>query len=474
MDRRSLMVGFVGFAGFGVLAPTLLPMPLEARGLLLGAGSLSMTGAAVMAWDDRQYVGHRSALRRSESVGVQERLTAQHAYQSAVQDSLAEIQLFQWVMEQPPQFRPALMAEHDLYKFVPQIIEAQATTVEPTGLSVSMPTMLMEQSSIGEQNEASIDLDTSWFAAWELRSGLICGESGDGKTKTLIYVLARFLQVNACGQCEVYIGDPDYGSSHGDAEPNNWLGLKLGTHVAVEPQDIYRMVAHVSGIVDARAGATAKATSDGNGKPKFPPVLFILDEAPAVMNMLDKESKDDFKAEIANILRRGLKQNVTFKLGTQSLAVGSLALPQDILRQVETVILWRAAQVKENYGNLGIQPKQIDAACDAIATLPRKVGDKFVCAVFVGKQLQVKGIPTIGDISVSTDSVSGRESPAAETDGDDIYGQILTLASAEGWDLGNGLSEAHRKSLKAAFDRLTGQNLTSAGIDALIEYLQKL
>lgn len=479
MDRRSLMAGLAGATGLGLIIPTLFPIPVEMKALILGSGAIAATGNAAIAISDRKWQGHRAAVMRSEQLAIQERLSSQHAYQSVVQDSIAEIQLYQWVMAQPAQYRQALLAEHDLYKFLPQVevVPAGEQPQLASSMAVTVPTQLMDQPSIGQQTEESTELDISWFADWEKRSGIICGESGDGKSKTLVYVLTRFLQANSNGQCQVYIGDPDYGSSHGDSEPNTWLGLKLGKHIAITALDIYLMVKHVSKIVDDRADQTAMAISQGQSKPKFNPVLFVLDEAPNVMGQLEEKLRDDVKLAIANILRRGLKQNVTFKLGTQSLAVGSLHLTQDLLRQIEIVMLWRAAQVAENYSNIGAKKQETEQITSSVGMLPRKLGDRFVCAVFAEKKLTIRGIPTIGEITITAAGESeifiNAEPPEAQPPIEDCYHLILKWIGDQGWNYLH-IEENQKPALAAKWREVTGKSISPVGVEALIGYLAKL
>ena len=471
MDRRALTAGFSLATGLGVLAATVLPLPQAVKGYFLGIGAIAATASFSLSVADERYAPHRQAVLRSDAIALQERMAANHAYQQAVAESMAQLNLYHWVKAQPVQYHSALLTEHDLWQFEPQpaMVAAAANTPAPGAIAVQVGGVI-DQPSILQQLEQDTALDTTWFNDWERRSGIVCGESGDGKTKLLVYMLARFLEQQ---RGEVYICDPDYGSSHGDSEPNNWLGLKLGTHISVNPADVLTMVGHVSAVVDRRADQTAIAISQGQPKPQYPPVLLILDEAPAVMAQLPKEAQEQVKLAIANILRRGLKQNVTFKLGTQTLAVGSLGLTQDLLRQIETVVLWRAAQVCENFANLGINKSAVEAAVGAIAQLPRKVGGVFACVTYLGKNLEVRGIPEIGEILVNTTPAAQQEVASHPPVEGDCYEELLGWMRSQGIDL-KALTEVQRRAIASKFGQITKTPLSEAGLRALIEYLERI
>jgi hypothetical protein len=192
------------------------------------------------------------------------------------------------------------------------------------------------------------------------------------------------------------------------------------------------------------------------------------------MANLNDSLKEEMKVAIANILRRGLKQNVTFKLGTQTLAVGSLSLPQDLLRQVEIVMLWRAAQVAENYNNLGTPKKQVEEITSSLGMLPRKIADRFVCAVFADKKLTIRGIPTIGDVQVSTDSAARPEQiPEEQAPIEDCFDLMLIWIGNQGWNYLH-IEETQKPAIAAKWQEITGKSISPAGVDALLEYLQKL
>jgi hypothetical protein len=264
-----------------------------------------------------------------------------------------------------------------------------------------------DQMSVTEQyaQEVENSLDTSWFAQWGKRSGIVCGESSDGKSFLLVnIVLAGFLKEYG-DRCSVYICDPDYGSSHGDTQPNTWLDLPVGKVVYTKIPDIYKCIMHVSKIVDKRAEMTTEAVQAKQPKPTFDPVLLIVDEEPFAVSQMEEGMVENFVMAIANILRRGLKQNVTFKMGTQALAVGGKGksgtrLNMDLLRQVEMVILYRAAQVQENYSNLGVRPGVVQDVLKQLLPLPKMLGTKRVCVTYLDKQLQIAGVPTVKPVQV--------------------------------------------------------------------------
>ena len=237
---------------------------------------------------------------------------------------------------------------------------------------------------LAESFVASQGLTTDWFNGFERRSAVLCGESGDGKTFLLNWRVQRFLEAHPEG--ELYICDPDYGSAHEGAEPNTWMGLPVGPVVQIDNVDIFNTICQVSDTVKA-----------GAPKPSFRPLLLVIDEWVSFWDSLDDEDQQDIVLKaLTNIINRGLKQGgVTFVLGLHDLAVGSSGLPQSLLRKVEVLLLWRAAQSERNYNNLDVQKRQRDETIARLSTLPKVVRGLRPCAVFTDKTLSVRALPEL-------------------------------------------------------------------------------
>jgi hypothetical protein len=342
----------------------------------------------------------------------------------------------------------------DLVASENQIIEAEVQEILPEGLEI--PPGLMSQATLEQtiSDRASEELAIDWFGQWAKRCGAIVGETKDGKSFLLTnIVLAGFIRDHG-ERGSVWICDPDYGSSHDDSPPNTWLDLEVGRHVFIESNDCFNVLLKISKLVDDRAGATAKALSKKEQKPQFDPALFIMDEVPALMGMWTEAEQKEAVRAIANILRRGLKQKVTFKIGTQTLAVGSLCIPKNILQQLEIVLLWRAAQMADNYVNIGLQTGKAGAIVDQVSLYPQKTGDRYVCVRFADKKLQISGIPIVAPVVVNGVATADRpaDNPVEEerSEGDVFALLKIFITENPGADI----------ALVTEFTRLTGRGLS--------------
>lgn len=249
---------------------------------------------------------------------------------------------------------------------------------------------------IAENFIAKQGLSTEWFEGFEKRSAVVCGESGDGKSYLLNWRVQRFLEAHPDG--EIYVCDPDYGSSHAGSEPNTWFGLPVGSVVQIDEADIYNTIIHVSQEVSRRAKATAAAAQAGNPKPKYRPLLLICDEWVSFWSVLEDELKEDILKALVNIVNRGIKQDgVTFLLGIHDLSVGDnkggSGLPVALINKLEVLLLYRASQNSLNFRNLAARPAQVDEVLKRMGQLPRVVRDRRPVAVYSDKQLTVKALP---------------------------------------------------------------------------------
>jgi len=348
--------------------------------------------------------------------------TADMQYQQALKDWILTLPIEHW--------------EHQLRTYGLAAISLLEIAAAREAMGLTPPPMLEleaevipkpdfdSQLSVTEQYAQDVEnsIDVDWFAEWGKRSGIVCGESQDGKSFLLVnVVLTSFLKENGKSS-KVYICDPDYGSAHEGQDPNTWLDLPVGKVVYIDVNDIYKCVLRVSKIVDERATETSITVQNKQPKPVFEPVLLIVDEEPMVAARLTDEQLSKFVDALTNILNRGIKQNVTFKMGSQTLAVGAKGkggtrLQMDILRKVEMVLLWRAAQSAENYKNLDIRPDVLKGVMDELLPLPKILGSKRLCVTYLDKQLQIAGIPTVKAVQIEDDLKPDQE--AIDLDADD-------------------------------------------------------
>jgi hypothetical protein len=402
--RLALWLGWGFLMGLPILLP-MLPKGLKAPMMLGGFGC--GVAATLQSWQEQKGAKRLEQMEKAEDMLVTERLTHRLASANIAEDINFQMTVLEQVLQAPPILQAFLMQKYELQPVLEAIAAQQQIAIAPAGSvavdAVPIPASMLAQPSLDEAiaRDMEASLDTTWFERFLKRSGIVCGESGDGKSFLLNYALLLFMQNSPNG--EILIGDMDYGSSHEGAEPNTWQGLTPNQHILISADKIKAAIARVSTIVDKRAEVTAEFTyRKAKGKDTSDldmnnhPLLLIVDEFPALMaTITEAAEKEAIVVQVANILRRGLKQNVRFLLGTQSLAVKDIAIQGSIIRQLETVILWRAAGIKENYSNLGLSPGEIEKIITEIKAVPRKVGSKRPCVTLLEKNLSIKAVPEI-------------------------------------------------------------------------------
>jgi len=436
--------------------------PFKAFGYLAAIGCFTSSGAMLGTDKRLKKMGEQFEMATGQSLAAD----LNYAHNSNLQAKQAEswLQTLNIIQSLPQHMQPGALERFqvaDLVKY--PSIEVQAQAIESEQLI--MPSGLMAQATLDQSiaDFAAQELSIDWFPNWSKRSGIVVGESGDGKSYMLCNIVLNGFIKEHGDNAIVRICDIDYGSSHGDTAPNTWLGLEVGRHIFINQSDCFRVLLSTSKTVSDRVSETALAVSKNEDKPKFDPILLIMDEVPALMaEWTEAEQKEAVKA-IANILRRGLKQNVTFKLGTQTLAVQSLCINKNILQQFETVILWRAAQMAENFQNLGLQPGKASQIVDEISIYPQLAGDRFVCVRYSDKRLSIAGIPVVPPVQIVAEkSPQGQEEPE---DIGDVYGHLKTFMYANDGD---------DRALAQEFTKLTGRGCNEEQMTALKEYLKGL
>lgn len=479
---KQITAGLIGGLAGGLILPMMLTgqMPKWAKTLCLSTSLGCGAALTTLAFNrsSQRHTEYTGAIDRAQKEVLDASLQHEVGLHKAAQKMLTKHKLKELILQMPVEealhwlnyYKMADLTPSEYYG-LQQVIDVPAQSVGDS--TVNIPHGLMEQQTLQDAIQDGVELSVDWFRQWERRSGIVCGESGDGKTKLLLYVLAQFLNrvsEEFDGKGKVYICDPDYGSSHGDEPPNTWYNLPLDKVIFIKPESIYAAVELVSKEVDRRADETAIAVSKGQSKPQFEPILLIVDEAPNInsaLHRLSSDKADNFVGFLSNILRRGLKQGVTFKIGTQTLAVGTgkggLGIPQDILRQVEVVMLYRASQVKENYKNLGIRDGLTDVAVDQISSLPKQVGDRFCCVTFLEKQLAVQGIPMIGKFEV--------QHPTSTQDVHTPLTVEKLVAIMQDW-VAKFEEFPDDSTILGKLKELTGKDFTKSGLEAIKSAMQ--
>jgi hypothetical protein len=224
------------------------------------------------------------------------------------------------------------------------------------------------------------------------KSGLILGDTGDGKTQLMNYLAAAFLQEHPQGKLQ--IGDLDYGSSHGDTPPNTWMGLPVGNVVMIEEQDIFDSIIDAGEEVQRRSKSTKKAIAAGDPAPKFEPQLLLVDEWISFYASCTKPQQEALQKALNDVVVRGKKQQVYCFLSCHDASVGSLGIAQDKLSRWNVLALWKwVNQAKAtDVTNL---PKGFGPMQESIQSMPRQVGESFSAVAYVDNAWQVVGVPFI-------------------------------------------------------------------------------
>ncbi|MBD2106696.1 hypothetical protein [Nodosilinea sp. FACHB-13] len=241
-----------------------------------------------------------------------------------------------------------------------------------------------------EQSQALKTNGLELFA--KAKSGLILGDTGDGKTQLLNYLAAAFLQAHPQGKLQ--IGDLDYGSSHGDAPPNTWMGLPVGNVVMIEHHDILAAIIDAGEEVQRRSRATKRAAAAGEPAPKFEPQLLLIDEWVSFLSEVDKDHREPLAKALNDIVIRGKKQDVFAFLACHDASVKSLGIDQAKLSRWNVLALWKwTNQAKAtDVTNL---PQGFSEAQQTIKGMPRQVGDTFSAIAYVDSAWSVVGVPYI-------------------------------------------------------------------------------
>jgi hypothetical protein len=199
---------------------------------------------------------------------------------------------------------------------------------------------------------------TDWVDPFVTRSRLILGGSGSGKTT---WMLEELIRAGDRGDL-VTICDTDYGSAHVGSRPNTWLGADR-RHVRYTPEDILDTLVEHSDLVDQRAIAAAE------GRPvDLAPRTLIVDEFSGVRRWAETEGKETLTAfdnSIRNLLSRGLKQRVTFVLGSQNPDVALTGIKVSDLNQTNLLFLGGFAQDSRVLSLYGLRGQGGDLAAEA-------------------------------------------------------------------------------------------------------------
>jgi hypothetical protein len=253
--------------------------------------------------------------------------------------------------------------------------------------------------------------ETDWLKD-ALRKGLIvCGDTGDGKSTFLNYLIAYLLKEDP--ETELTIIDPDYGSSHGDGPPNTWMGLPVG-HVVITDEDVgVQVFVAAAHEVARRAKATTEALTNGaDRKPFFKSRMIVADEALEILQANFDSGDDDFDFDKANsrILFRGLKQKVRPVWGVHSLLCKQLRLDETQINQVNIIVLGKAATNKQNLNKLGITGARADETINQIKAVRKMPGCKWACLVRIDGEVSIRALPDI-DISTLTIATPTEQDP---------------------------------------------------------------
>lgn len=262
-----------------------------------------------------------------------------------------------------------------------------------TQIQTAVFSQLPLAAEVARRMEQAQTLKTNGLATFAAaKSGLILGDTGDGKTQVMNWLAAAFLQEHPQGKLQ--IGDLDYGSSHGDAPPNTWLGLPVGNVVMIEHQDIFDAIIDAGEEVRRRSTATKRAVAAGEPGPKFEPQLMLIDEWISFLAECRPEQREPLATALNDIVIRGKKQGVYAFLACHDASVKSLGIDQAKLSRWNVLALWKwVSQAKPtDTNNL---PQGFGEYQDKIKAMPRQVGNTFSAIAYIDNAWQLVGIPHI-------------------------------------------------------------------------------
>ncbi|MEO0489912.1 MAG: hypothetical protein AAFZ49_10190, partial [Cyanobacteria bacterium J06659_2] len=240
-----------------------------------------------------------------------------------------------------------------------------------------------------------------------LRSAIVVAPQHSGKTRYLLDDVQAFLETQ---DGQLYICDPNYGSSHDGEAPNTWFDLPLDEYVYDTEKDCLAVMKQISEIVTVRQTQKRNHAKARNKTPlTHEPILLLIDEESMINTYIadDNELRNRFIAWTRNLLQRGHKQSVFVKMVCHDTSTGTTGLPQPLFTQVD-VILLGAAAVETKYLN----------HCDvdkAIATEVKaaRQSNKRAYVTKISGEVKVNPMPFIPEPTMTYD-VSGRDPWAAE------------------------------------------------------------
>lgn len=167
---------------------------------------------------------------------------------------------------------------------------------------------------------------------------IVWGKSGSGKSTTLISWLVQSLMWS---QSEIYIADPKN-------EFSAMSEFYPADRIAVEVDDVLRMLAHVCDIISQRQKVVAEGvkTHQKMGLRAYDlglsPIVVMADEIGSLVALMDSKQKKEFLALVTQIVQKGRSVSCFAIFGTQS-PKADTTLPSDIRSQFATKILLGSA-----------------------------------------------------------------------------------------------------------------------------------
>jgi hypothetical protein len=181
----------------------------------------------------------------------------------------------------------------------------------------------------------------------ELRSLIIAGLPGEGKTHTAKALIHALLQVFP--ERYLKICTLDRGLSHDDEAPETWLGLD-DDFFAEQMDDIRQEIEAAEAEMEQRYQDAKK----GQPVNKYPYIVFI-DELVATMGMLktgNKQYDDAVDKTLKNLLVRGPKARVWIMGATQMLDCNGTGMNQAVLKLFEFLVFPNLGMSATSWRNL--------------------------------------------------------------------------------------------------------------------------
>ena len=271
-----------------------------------------------------------------------------------------------------------------------------------------------------------------WFSHMLSQSKMIVGQSGAGKTPTMLYELYTFIK-SSNGKGKVTICDVNYGKPT-MGKPNNWLGLPRKRFIRNTVDGLYEAIEEYWDELQYRKSYAADLADRGsNVAPGFTPWLLMIDEGNVSLSQLaaNKELGDRAMEMIGDLLFEARSYGITITIAVQTPAVEETKINRAKLGQLNFLVLGESAVDPEILGKIPGMGSQKDSLIEQVKELRKRKEGKYSAVVKRCGQspaFAVKVVPTINTDDLKVSLPANYELPWIERVKDDVGAEIEDLA----------------------------------------------